>query len=204
LGVIVLLQVTPLESVQTFKQGRTDEAVAARRHGRELDPLVVSGSDLAWDLFYARRYDDAVQELRSVLAVRADDAFALWVLGFALTANHHPQEAVHVLQKAVSASDRSPAILGILVHAYAQAGRRADALRLLEELKRRKLTGYVPAAAFVLAYLGLGEYDQAFFWLEEAYKEQSNLLQFLKVHPIFDPVRDDPRFKGLVRRVGLD
>jgi len=184
-------------------QGRTEEAVTSCRRARELDPLAVSGSELAWMLFYARRYDDAVQELRSVLAVEPDDAYALWILGFVLIANHHPEEAVPVLEKGVSASDRSPAIVGLLVHAYAQAGRRADALRLLEELKRRKQTGYVPAAAFVKAYLGLGEYDQAFFWLEEAYKEQSNLLQFLKVHPIFDPIRDDPRFADLVRRVGL-
>ncbi len=185
-------------------QGRTEEAVMSCRRARELDPLAVSGSELAWMLFYARRYDDAAQELRSVLAVTPDDAYALWILGFALIANHHPDEAVPVLQKGVAASDRSPAIVGLLIHAYAKAGRRADALRLLEELKRRKQTGYVPAAAFVKAYLGLGEYDQAFFWLEEAYKEESNLLQFLKVHPIFDPIRDDPRFADLVRRVGLD
>jgi tetratricopeptide (TPR) repeat protein len=185
-------------------QGRTEEAVAARRHGRELDPLAVSGSDLAWDLFYARRYDDAVQELHSALAVRADDAYALWILGFTLIFDHHLQEAVQVLEKGVSASDRSPALIGLLIHAYAKAERRPDALRLLDELKRRKETGYVPAAAFVQAYLGLDEYDRAFFWLEEAYKEQSNLLQFLKVHPIFDPVRNDPRFADLVRRVGLD
>jgi TolB-like protein/DNA-binding winged helix-turn-helix (wHTH) protein len=184
-------------------QGRTEEAVTSCRRARELDPLAASGSDLAWMLFYARRYDDAAHELRSVLAVTPDDAFALWILGFALIANHHPQEAVPVLEKGVSTSDRSPAIVGLLAHAYAQVGRRADALRLLEELKRRKQTDYVPAAAFVKAYLGLGEYDRAFFWLEEAYKEQSNLLQFLKVHPIFDPVRDDPRFANLVRRVDL-
>jgi pentatricopeptide repeat protein len=184
-------------------QGRTEEAVTSCRRGRELDPLAVSGSDLAWMLFYARRYDDAVQELHSALAARPDDAFALWILGFALIANHHPEEAVPVLEKGVSASEHSPAIVGLLIHAYAQAGRRDDALRLLEELKRRKQTGYVPAASFVKAYLGLGEYDRAFFWLEEAYKEQSNLLQFLKVHPIFDPIRNDPRFADLVHRVGL-
>src|SRR5882757_2096740 len=184
-------------------QERTEEAVTSYRRARELDPLAVSGSDLAWMLFYARRYGDAEQELRSVLAVTPDDAFALWILGFALIANHHPEEAVPMLEKGVAASDRSPAIVGLLVHAYARAGRRADALHLLEELKQRKKTGYVPAAAFVKAYLGLGEYDRAFFWLEEAYKEQSNLLQFLKVHPIFDPIRDDPRFVDLVRRVGL-
>jgi tetratricopeptide (TPR) repeat protein len=184
-------------------QGRTEEAVTACRRGREIDPLAVPGSDLAWMLFYARRYDDAVNEARSVLAVTPDDAFAGWILGFALIANHRPQEAVTVLEKAVSASDQSPAIVGLLIHAYAQAGRRADALHLLEKLRRRKLTGYVPAAALILAYLGLGEYDQAFLWLEEAYKEQSNILQFLKVHPFFDPVRDDPRFKDLLRRIGL-
>jgi TolB-like protein len=184
-------------------QGRTEEAVTSCRRARELDPLAVSGSDLAWMLFYARRYDDAVQELHSVLAARPDDAFALWILGFALIAHHHPEAAVPVLEKGVSASDRSPAIIGLLIHAYAQAGRRADALHLLEELKRRKQRGYVPAASFVKAYLGLGEYDRAFFWLEEAYKEQSNILQFLKVHPIFDPIRNDPRFADLVHRVGL-
>ena len=79
-----------------------------------------------------------------------------------------------------------------------------DALRLLDELKRRKQTGYVPAAAFVFAYLGLGENDQVFVWLEQGYKEQSNLLQTLKVFPFFDPIRTDPRFIDLLHRVGLD
>jgi hypothetical protein len=92
----------------------------------------------------------------------------------------------------------------VLVRAYAHAGRRADALRLLGELKTRKQTGYVPAAAFVNAYLGLGDYDQAFVWLERAYQEHSNILLFLKVHPYFDPIRNDPRFAALLRRVGPD
>ena len=66
-------------------------------------------------------------------------------------------------------------------------------------MKRRKQAGYVPAGAFVNAYLGLGEDDQALAWLEQAYKEQSNILQFVRVHPFFDPLRDDPRFADLVR-----
>jgi len=92
----------------------------------------------------------------------------------------------------------------VLIRAYARAGRRTDALRLLAELKRRREAGYVPAGAFVNAYLGLGDHDQTFVWLERAYQEQSNILQFLKVHPFFDPLRGDPRFADLVRRVGLD
>jgi TolB-like protein/Flp pilus assembly protein TadD len=184
--------------------GRTEEALAWARRGRELDPLAVSGVDIGWILFHARRYDEAIHELRSALAVRPDDAFALWFLGFALAANNQPEEAIPFLEKALSVSDRSPGVIGVLVRAYAHAGRRADALRLLVELKRRKQTGYIPAAAFVNAYLGLGENDEAFTWLERAYQEQSNILQWLKVHPYFDPLRDDRRFKDLLHRVGLD
>jgi hypothetical protein len=95
-------------------------------------------------------------------------------------------------------------VIGVLVRAYAHAGRRPDALRLLAELKRRRQAGYIPAAAFVNGYLGLGENDEAFAWLERAYQEQSNILQFLKVHPYFDALRNDPRFKDMLRRVGLD
>jgi hypothetical protein len=73
--------------------------------------------------------------------------------------------------------------------------------RLLADLKR---PSYVPAAAFVNAYLALGDYEQAFAGFERACQEQSNILQFRKVHPFFDPVRGDPRFADLLRRVGLD
>lgn len=185
-------------------QGRNAEALTMRRRARELDPLAISGAELGWDLFYARRYDQAIQELHSALAVKPDDAYALWILGFALIASHHPQDAIPVLKKGVAFSNNSPALIGLLVNASAQAGRRADALRLLDELKQRRRTGYVPTAAFVLAYLGLGEHDQTFVWLERGYKEQSNILQVLKVFPLFDPIRTDPRFIDLVHRVGLD
>ena len=73
--------------------------------------------------------------------------------------------------------------------------------RLLADLKR---PSYVPAAAFVNAYLALGDYDEAFAWFERAYREKSESLQYLKVYPFFDPVRKDPRFVDLLRRVGLD
>jgi len=184
-------------------QGRTEEAQAWAQRGRELDPLGVSGVSIGWILFQARRYDEAIHELRSALAVQPDNAMAHWFLGFVLVADGKPEEAIPVLEKAVSLSDRSPGAIGVLVRAYAHAGRRTDALRLLAELKRRKQAGYVPAGAFVNAFLGLDDNEEAFAWLERAYQEHSNILQFLKVHPYFDPLRDDPRFKDLLRRVGL-
>ena len=185
-------------------QGRTEEALAWARRGRELDPLGSSGSLLAWTLFNARRYDESIHEFRSVLAVRPHDAYAQWNLGSALIANNQAEEAIPVLEKAVSVSDRSPGVVGVLVRAYVQAGRRQDALRLLGELKNRQRTGFVPAAAFLNAYLGLGDNDQAFLWLERAYEEQSNILIYLKVFPFFDPLRGDPRFTSMIHRVGLD
>jgi TolB-like protein/Flp pilus assembly protein TadD len=185
-------------------RGRAGEAVAWAERGRELDPLAVSGASIAWILFQSRRYQDAIRELRSALAVEPDDASALSYLGFTLVANNQAGDAIPVLEKAISLSSGSPAATGVLVRAYTQNGRRTDALRLLAELQKRRKAGYVPAGAFVNAYLGLGDNEQAFVWLEQAFKEQSNILQFLKVHPFFDPLRADSRFADLVRRVGLD
>jgi hypothetical protein len=107
------------------------------------------------------------------------------------------------LEKALPISKRSPGIVGILAKAYALAGQRSKALKLLDELQRRRQRHYVPAAAFVNAYLGIGDTDQVFFWLEQALKEKSNLMQWLGVDPMFDPLRSNPRFVELVRRVGL-
>ena len=183
-------------------QGRTDEAVTSIQRARALDPIGVSGGSVSWILFQSHRFDDAIREAGSALAIQPDNVATLTGLGFALIANNKPADAIPILEKAVSLSG-SPAATGILIRAYAHAGRRTDALRLLAELKQRRKAGYIPAAAFVNAYLGLSDNEQAFYWLEQAYKEQSNILQFLKTHPYFDPIRGDQRFADLVRRVGL-
>jgi TolB-like protein/tetratricopeptide (TPR) repeat protein len=185
-------------------QGRTEEALAWSRRARELDPLEVTGISTGWILFHARRYDEAIQELRSVIAVRPDDAAARWFLGFALIGKGQSEEAIPELEKTASIMHRSPGSIELLATANAHAGRRNEALRLINELKRRRETTYVPAGAFINPYLALGDYDQAFAWFERAYHEQSSILQYLKVHPFFDPVRQDPRFRNLLHRVGLD
>ncbi len=183
-------------------QGRTDEALAWVQRARELDPL---GGDTpvgraaitnGFILFHARRYDEAIRELRN------DDPDH-WILGLALIANGQPDEAITVLERALG-TDRNPAVMGMLVRAYAHAGHRREALRLVDELKRRRQTSYVAPTPFVDAYLGLGDNEQALAWLERAYYEQSNILQLIKVYPNFDPLRGDPRFVDLVHRVGLD
>jgi tetratricopeptide (TPR) repeat protein len=128
---------------------------------------------------------------------------AQWYLGFALIGAERFDEAITTLERAASLSDRSSAVLGVLVAAYAGAGRRAEALRLVDELHRRRKAGYVPPAAFLNAYLGLGDTEEAFAWMERAAEERSNILQFLKVHPFFDPLRGDPRFAAFLRRANF-
>jgi pentatricopeptide repeat protein len=184
-------------------QGRTQEALTWTERGRELDPIEVSGTSIGETLFFSRRYDEAIKELRSALIVKEDSASALWYLGFSLIANGQPEGAIPVLEKAVSITNRSPGVIGVLIRAYAHAGRRTDALRLLDELHRRRQKGYVPAGAFVNAYLGLGDTEQAFAWLEHAAEERSNIMQFLKVHPFFDSIRGDSRFAQYLRRANL-
>jgi eukaryotic-like serine/threonine-protein kinase len=185
-------------------QGRTDEALAWIQRARELDPLGGAGTPLGgvaitngFILFQARRYDEAIRELR--YADRPDHL----ILGLALIANGQPDEAITVLEKALG-PDREPYVMGVLVRAYAHAGRRREALRLVDELKRQQQTGYIAPGPFVDAYLGIGDNEQALAWLEQAYQEQSNILQLIKVYPNFDPLRSDPRFVDLVHRVGLD
>jgi tetratricopeptide (TPR) repeat protein len=186
-------------------QGRTDEAMEWSKRARELDPLAVSGSDLAWILFSARRYDEAIQELHATLAVRPDDTLALWYLGFSFIGAGKPQDAIPPLERAVSITHgKSAGVVGLLARAYAHAGRREEALRLINELKSRRQKGYVPTAPFIQAYVGLGDYNEAFSWFEQGYRERSNLLQWIKVEPYPDALRNDPRFADLIRRVGLE
>ena len=187
-----------------LSQGRIEESLTWAQRAREYDPLAVSGGEIGWILFFGRRYDEAIREYRSALAVDPDDTRVLEVLGIALMAKGQPEEAIAPLETVISVTHGSPAACGLLIRAFAHAGRRNDALRLLRELKGRRRAGYVPAAAFVDSYLGLGDTDQAFDWFELAYREQSFSLQFLKVSPFLDPIRSDPRLADLVHRVGLD
>ena len=97
-----------------------------------------------------------------------------------------------------------PGSLELLATAHARAGHRAEALRLLDELKKGQQAGQVQATSFINPNLALANYDEAFVWFERAYQQREGILRWLRVHPFFDPVREDPRFKDLVRRVGLN
>jgi tetratricopeptide (TPR) repeat protein len=114
----------------------------------------------------------------------------------------HP-EAIAALRAALNAIDRKPEIEGELGHALAVAGRRADALAMLEGLRHLSATRYVSPYSLALIYAGLGDRDQALAWLDKAYAERSDYMPYLRLEPMLDGLRSDHRFAALVVRVGL-
>jgi tetratricopeptide (TPR) repeat protein len=185
-------------------QGRTEQGVSLARLARDVDPLNADRTvQLGWHLYQARRHDEAIQELQAVLTAEPDYSQALWFLGFALMEVSRFDEAIRALERDAAIRNRNPATLGVLTRAYGRAGRQTEARHIVEELERRERDGYVPPAVFVNAYMGVGDRSRFFAALERACREHSNIVQWLKTHPVYDDVRDDPRFADLLRRVGL-
>lgn len=185
-------------------KGLIEESIAASNRARELDPFSLSISvQRGFLLENARRYDEAIEQLRSVIAMDPNHYQAYWTLGHTYAARGRFVEAVAAAEKAVALSDRVPGALGILGLVYGMAGRKDDATKILNELLELNKQRYVTPAALVNVYIGLGDKEQAFFWLEKAYEERSNYIVYLNVFPIVDPLRSDPRFASLIQRVGL-
>ena len=186
-----------------MSRGRIDESIAASNRARELDPLSLAISvQRGYLLENARRYNEAIQQLNDVIAVDQNHYQAQWMLGHTYAMNGQLDQAIAAAERAVALSDRAPGALGMLGMIYGLANRRVEANKVLQELLTLNERRYVTPAALAYVYIGLGDKDQAFAWLEKAYEEQSNFLAYLKVVPVADPLRSDPRFNELVRRVG--
>jgi TolB-like protein/DNA-binding winged helix-turn-helix (wHTH) protein/Tfp pilus assembly protein PilF len=187
-----------------MSRGRVEESIAASNRARELDPFSLSiSSQRGFLLENARRYDEAIEQLRGVIAMDPNHYQAHWFLGHTYAANKQFEQAIATSQKAVELSERSPGALGMLGLVYGLAGKKEEANKVLNELLELNQRRYVTPAALVNVYIGLGNNDQAFAWLEKALVERSNFVAYLKVFPLLDPLRSDPRFADLVQRVGL-
>ena len=187
-----------------MSRGRTEEALAASSRARDLDPLSLTvATQRGFLLENARRYDEAIYELRRVIAVNPQQYQAHWFLGHTYVANGQFEEGIAAAEKAVELSRRGPGALGMLGLAYGLAGRKGEARAIRDELLELNQRRYVTPAALVNVYIGLGDKDQAFAWLEKAYQERSAYVAWIKVLPLVDPLRSDPRFTDLLLRVGL-
>ena len=184
---------------------RIDEALAEINRAQELDPVSLAiSSSRGYILENARRYEEAIEQLHRVTAIDPYHYQANWTLALTYLANHQIDQAIPASEKAVAASGRAPAALGVMGLAYGVAGRKHEANQILNELLQLQKQRYVTPMALCYVYIGLGNNDQAFAWLEKAYQERSNHIAFFKVNPTVDPLRSDPRFVELLRRVGLD
>jgi TolB-like protein/Flp pilus assembly protein TadD len=183
--------------------GRSNEAVAEIRRAQSLDPLsLIIGADMADVLLIARRYDESIEQ--SLKTVEMDPRFAVahYQLGQAFVQKQMFNEGIAELQKAIGFSGGNKAFRSNLAYAYARSGRRNEAEEILEDLKNRSNNGFSNASEIALVYVGLDETDQAMTWLQKAYEERFNPSVLLR--PCFDPLRSDPRFQDLCRRIGLN
>ena len=128
---------------------------------------------------------------------------AYWGLGLAYEQKGMYPQAVTALEKAASLSGRDPNVLSSLGHVYAVTGRSKEAGRLIDELVKQSREGYVSPYFFGLIAVGRGELDRAVALLNQAADERSTLLVYVRMDPRFVPVRSDPRFAALVRRLGF-
>jgi len=184
--------------------GQSEEAVQEMKRALDLEPTsLVMNTFLGATLYFAGRYDDAIQQGRKTIEMDSNFAVAHWHLGLAYQQKGMFDEAIAELQKAITLSGSSPLMTAALGYAYAKSGKRNEANRILDELQKLSAVRYVSSYELAAIYVALGETEQAFQRLERAYNERSFHLINLKVRPEFEPLRPDPRFHDLVRRIGL-
>jgi TolB-like protein/Tfp pilus assembly protein PilF len=182
--------------------GQFDRAVAEGRRAVELDPLsLVINATLGQDYFTARRYDEAIAQLRKTIEMDARFYYAHWELGQVWQLKGQLTEAIAEYRKAVELND-DPFVLGLLGQAYARAGQREEAQKILVRLSEEAKSRYVHAYSFALMFLALGDKERAIDEMERAYRERAGGDVFLiKVDPLLDDLRGHPRFEALVQKV---
>ncbi len=199
--------VHPIYGICLMVMGKTEEALAELKRLRDLDPLslsiaVTSVNPLLFAPPPARQYDRAIAEYQKIIALDPKFPPAHSLLGLAYEQKKAFADAITEFEKAREL-ENAPYILGLLGHAYAAAGRRADAQKILDDLQDRAKRENVPALSVSLIYAGLGEKDKTFEWLEKGIQRKDEEMTWLGVDPRFDGFRSDPRFAGLLRRMNL-
>lgn len=179
-------------------QGRFAEMEESLRHAQLLDPLSSSVSQKFTQLYYySRRTDRMIDYCR--------DASVAWMtlcLGNAYADSGRLAEGTELLERFYKARDPGSGF-GLLIIRYVQGGRRADALRLIEEVRTLSRQRYVSSFSMAQAYVGLGDKDQAFAWLDKGFEEREMKMNTLRVEPSFDPIRSDTRFAVMLKKMRL-
>ncbi len=182
--------------------GRFDEAIAEMKRALELDPLsLIINADLGNTYCTARRYDEAIDQLRKTLQMEPGYYYTHQNLGIALELKGDLGPAIEEYQKAHALND-DPWVLANLAHAYASSDRKTEALKILDQLKDLSKQRYISPYSLALVYVSLGDKEEALRCLEKSYQDQAgNDIGLVKVDPMLDPLRGDPRFEALAAKV---
>ena len=176
--------------------GRNNEAMTQMNYAAELDPFNINTREkVGYVTYTSRQYDLASKQFESL-----EDDFGL---GWVYREKKMYPEAITALQRSVNKSRRGSVPLASLAGVYGLAGRKREALKLIDELKERARRRYVSAFLLAEAYGGLGEKDQALTWLERAYEDHDQWMVFINSYPGLDPLRSEPRFQALLRRMNF-
>ena len=192
-----------LGSCVLASQGRLEEALDESRRAEELDPLsMIMITEVGRVLYFSRRYDEAIDQYKKALGIEPDFALAHKGLADVYSQKSMFGEALTEIERAVELSKGSVFILDDAGYVYAVSGKRNEAIKVLNHLNVLSSEMYVPEYGRAVIYIGLGDKDKAIEWLWKAYQERC-FLTWLKVEPIFDPLREDPRFIALLGKLGL-
>jgi tetratricopeptide (TPR) repeat protein len=184
--------------------GRHEEAIARIRNGQELDSLsLIINVAVGWSLYFAHRYDEALEQLRRTVDLDPNYPVTYWILGLVLRKMGRHELAIAEGEKSVKLSGGSPLMRATLAHTFASAGRTTEALQLLDELTTLAKQKYVPPYFIAGIHVGLGDNDRAIEYLEKSWEEHSHWLLYLHMGPGMEALQDDPRFQDLLRRIGL-
>jgi DNA-binding winged helix-turn-helix (wHTH) protein/tetratricopeptide (TPR) repeat protein len=182
-------------------QGRIEQAVGELTLAQHYDPLSLSiNTDIGWAFYFARQYERAIEQYLSTIELDKNFLRVYWFLGQSYVQIGRFEEAIAAYQQAIRMSDH-PLSFGFLGHAYGLSGRREEALGVLAELEAMADRCFVSPYFIALIYIGLGDLEQAFTWLQKVVEERFWVLAFLKIDPTFDPLRADPRFDALQKQI---
>ena len=185
-------------------RGRLEEGIIEGHTALELDPASVSvRRGVGWLYFYARRYPQAIYHLERALAMNPLAEETSRILGLAQALSGDVAGGEQVLREAITMPGAGAYTMASLGWVLARAGKHGEAQALLDQLHTRAASGYVSPVAFATLHLALGDYAKALDWAERAYAERRGWLAYLKVHPLLDPLRGEPRFQGLIEKLKL-
>ena len=184
--------------------GRGDEAIDQSKRSVELDPYSIPiNANLSFVYFLTRHPDEAIDAGKHAIGYDSSIPLAHQRLGQAYEEKGMLPEAISEFQTAVNESGRVQLAIASLAHAYAVSGNKIEARKLLTELEDRSKKEYVSPYLLATVYVGLGEKQRAFELLEKAYAEQSIDLVMAKADPKLDPIRDDPQFQDLMKKLAF-